>query len=338
MQTPKVSVILPCYNGAEFLAQAIESILRQTMPDFELLIINDGSTDNSGKIIRSFPDKRIKLIEHEKNLGLVRTLNKGISGSKGKYIARMDADDIARPERFAKQVSFLEKNPLTGVCGTWMYMIHNQTVYRHRYLSSPLIDAALLFTNPVVHPSVMMRRDIFPGAEMYNPDYPHGEDYALWLSLPWKTKFAVLDEPLLEYRAHAGQVSRNYNEVQRASVQKAQEIIFNQLQLKISEEERKLHLSLFLEEYQPTELYLAAVEAWLTRLVAANEKTLFFDRLAFRDVTGEWWFRVNSNLAPAGIGSYSRFKASALSADYIPAPAAIARLRVKSILKQGRKN
>jgi glycosyltransferase involved in cell wall biosynthesis len=280
----------------------------------------------------------MRTLRNEKNAGLISTLNAGIASAKGKYIARMDADDIARPERFEKQVAFLEKNPGVGICATWMYMIHNKTVYKHRYLDSDIIKSALVFNNPIVHPSVMMRKSLFENStQAYDPGFPHGEDYALWLSLLAKTGFAVLDEPLIEYRAHAEQVSRKFNSTQRESVKKAQEAIFDHLGIKASEEEKEIHFSLFLEDYQKTKSYYSAVEKWLLKLVAANERTKFFDSRSFRNVSGEWWFRVNRELAPAGIGSYSQFKTSALSAEYIPTASAVAKLRVKSILKPGKK-
>lgn len=338
MKQPQLSVILPCYNAAEFLQEAISSILTQTFPDFELIIINDGSTDSSPEIISKQTDPRIRVLQNEKNLGLIKTLNRGIGAANGKYIARMDADDVSRPERFEKQISFLDSNPQTGVCGTWMFMIHNSKIYKHRYITSDLIKSALVFNNPLVHPSVMMRKDLFAGNEqVYDPNFQHGEDYALWISLLGKTDFAVLAEPLLEYRAHANQVSRQFNATQRASVKKAQEAIFHYLGISATEEEKEIHFFLFLEDYQKTKAWYAAVEKWLLKLVSANEKVKFFDSSAFRNICGEWWFRVNRELATVGIGSYSQFKISVLSSEFVPSTAAVAKLRVKSILKPGKK-
>ena len=337
MKDPLLSVVLPCYNAAAFLQEAISSVLHQSFTDFELIIIDDGSTDDSGKIISIQNDPRLKILRNEKNAGLIKTLNTGIASAKGKYIARMDADDISRPERFEKQISFLEKNPGVGVCGTWMYMIHNRTVYKHRYLDSDTIKSALVFNNPIVHPSVMMRKALFSTTQAYNPDFLHGEDYALWISLLGKTDFAVLDEPLIEYRAHAEQVSRKFNTTQRESVKKAQQPIFDHLGINPGDEEKEIHFSLFLEDYQESETYYTAVEKWLLKLVAANEKTKIFDSHSFRNVSGEWWFRVNRELTPAGIGSYSRFKTSALSAAFVPSVSSAAKLRIKSILKSGKK-
>ncbi len=115
---PKVTVLMPVYNAEKYLKTAIESILKQTFSDFELLIINDGSTDGSEEIIRSFNDKRIRLFNNEQNLGIIKTLNKGLNLAKGEYIIRMDADDISLPDRLELQVKYMEENPGIGISGT----------------------------------------------------------------------------------------------------------------------------------------------------------------------------------------------------------------------------
>ena len=114
MKNPLVSILMPVYNSEKYLREAIKSILNQTFTNFELIIINDGSTDNSLKIIKSFKDNRIKIIKNKGNLGLIKTLNKGIDLAQGKYIARMDADDIAMPKRLEKQIAFFNENPDYG--------------------------------------------------------------------------------------------------------------------------------------------------------------------------------------------------------------------------------
>ena len=119
MTSATVTVLMPVYNGEMYLREAIDSILHQTFTDFEFLIINDGSTDNSETIILSYDDSRIRYEKNDSNLKLIATLNKGIELAKGKYIVRMDADDISIPDRIEKQVAFLEKNPDVGICGSW---------------------------------------------------------------------------------------------------------------------------------------------------------------------------------------------------------------------------
>lgn len=125
-KNPEISVILPVYNAEKYIRNSIESILHQSFKDFELIIINDGSIDNSGAIISSFNDVRIHYYTNDTNLGLIKTLNKSINLSKGRYIARMDADDICMPNRFEKQVAFMESHPSVVLCGTWAKIIDDQ--------------------------------------------------------------------------------------------------------------------------------------------------------------------------------------------------------------------
>src|SRR5690606_17712108 len=151
-------VILPVYNAEKYVKEAIESVLNQTYKHVEFLIINDGSTDTSKEIILQFDDPRIRYIENEQNIQLIKTLNKGIDLAKGKYIARMDADDRCSIHRFQKQIDFLERNPSYVLCGTWATIIDSngtKTGRIKRIDSSALLKANMLFTTPFIHPSMM---------------------------------------------------------------------------------------------------------------------------------------------------------------------------------------
>src|SRR5437870_2690752 len=119
MATPAVTVLMPVYNGARFLAGAMESVLGQTFGDFELLAINDGSSDQTAEILASSRDPRVRIVENGRNLDLIASLNKGLDLARGDYVARMDQDDLALPKRLEKQVHFLSASPRTGLCGTW---------------------------------------------------------------------------------------------------------------------------------------------------------------------------------------------------------------------------
>ena len=201
-----ISVLMSVYNGELYLAEAIESILAQTFDSFEFLIINDGSTDSSEKIINSYDDPRIRLENNEGNKGLVYSLNKGLNLARGKYIARMDCDDIAWPHRLEKQFTFMEANPNVGICGTWFEAFDKQTDWK-RTVRFPVKDTAiraLMFTqSPFCHPSVMMRKELF---EIYDLKYPseyyRAEDYGLWIKLLNYTDGYNLPEVLLRYRRH----------------------------------------------------------------------------------------------------------------------------------------
>ena len=201
-----ISVLMSVYNGERYLAEAIESILAQRFDSFEFLIINDGSTDSSREIIHSYDDPRIRLENNEGNKGLVYCLNKGLNLARGKYIARMDCDDIALPDRLGKQFAFMEANPQTGICGTWFKAFDKQTGWK-RTVRFPVKDAAIrafMFTqSPFCHPCVMMRKDLFETCGLkYPSEYYRAEDYGLWIELLNYTHGHNLPEVLLDYRYH----------------------------------------------------------------------------------------------------------------------------------------
>ena len=161
MNMPMISVIMPVYNGEKYLCEAIDSILNQTYTDFEFIILNDGSTDKTEEIILSYDDPRIVYVKNETNLQIVKTLNKGIALAKGKYIARMDADDISLPERFEKQLKFMEQYPSIDVCGTWMRIIDKPKQVWTYPEKHEEIKAQLLFNTPLSHPTLIIKKSFF---------------------------------------------------------------------------------------------------------------------------------------------------------------------------------
>lgn len=205
MNEPMVTVLMSVYNGEKFLKEAIESILTQTFTDFEFLIINDGSTDNSVKIIESYNDSRIKLINNEKNLKLIASLNKGISIAKGKYIARMDCDDISMPDRLEKEVDFLESSLEYGLVGTCYTVIDGLGKEQHKVSypsSNDLITLFLSLNCPLVHGSIMCRTELFKQNLYGSKEYFAIEDYELWTRMAKVTKIHNIPEYLFKYRIY----------------------------------------------------------------------------------------------------------------------------------------
>jgi glycosyltransferase involved in cell wall biosynthesis len=212
---PTITVLMPVYNGAMYLPEAIDSILQQTYEDFEFLIIDDGSMDQSVRIINSYDDPRIRLIKNEHNLGLVSTLNKGIDLAKGEFIARMDCDDISLPERFEKQMALMSQHPEVGVCGGWIEYFMGRVLVLKLPVSDEEIKRRLPSDNPIAHPTVMMRTKVIKNLQVYyNPGYSHVEDYELWIRLAVVTCFANIPEVLLKYRIHPEQVGHEHAEEQ----------------------------------------------------------------------------------------------------------------------------
>jgi len=216
MNAPAISVVLPAYNCEKFIGKAIQSVLQQTFSDFELIIINDGSTDKTEFAILAFADPRIVYIKNQTNKGLVFTLNRCIELAKGKYIARMDADDICLPERLAKQKSFLDQNENIAVVATTIEFINDQEEKTGAWdldrqtITSEQIKNQLLFENCIAHPTVMMRAEIMKELK-YNDQQKNIEDYDLWLRMLNRgMSIAKINEPLLLYRVHEDSVTSIY--------------------------------------------------------------------------------------------------------------------------------
>jgi glycosyltransferase involved in cell wall biosynthesis len=202
---PIVSVIMPAYNAEKYIGQAIESILGQSFKDFELIIVNDCSKDNTPKIIEDYArrDPRIVCKVNAVNLKLSKALNVGIGIARGKYIARMDADDISMPDRFEKQVSFLDTHPEVGIVGGTMILINdkNEKIGERKYqLDDKSIRNRIFKYSPFCHPAIMMRKDALEKAGLYDHTYNPAEDYDLYFRLGLVSKFANLNEPVFKYR------------------------------------------------------------------------------------------------------------------------------------------
>lgn len=210
-----ISVILPVFNGAQYLREAIDSMLGQSYENFELIIIDDGSTDNSASIVSTYADPRIRFYAQE-NQGLAGALNKGITLAKGAYIARQDQDDVSLPDRLLKQVTFLNANPDYGMVGTWA-AIWEETKPTERFHKHSVDNISLkfdlLFDNAFVHSSLMIRRTVFSEVGIYSidPNRQPPEDYELWSRVARKFRVANIPEVLHVYREMPRSMSRTGN-------------------------------------------------------------------------------------------------------------------------------
>lgn len=211
---PRVSVVLPVYNAVRYVEQAVTSVLNQTFTDFEVIAINDGSTDGSLGVLQRLAamDPRIRLISRE-NRGLVTTLNEGLAHAQGEYLARMDADDISHPERFARQVAYLDAHPECIALGTWAIAI-DEDGEQLSLIEKPLVHheidrLAIQGGCPMLHPTLMMRLDVLRKIGGYR-NYQYGEDRDLYLRLAEVGTLMNLADTLLQYRIHIVSFSYNY--------------------------------------------------------------------------------------------------------------------------------
>lgn len=223
---PSVSIVVPMYNAGAYLNDSIPSILTQTFADFELIVVDDGSTDNSVDIIKSYKDSRIVLLKNDHDF--IRSLNCGMTAARGTYIARMDADDIMLPDRLKIQYEYMESHPEVDVCGGWMERLGNGEGVMQQPLSHNDILSTMLIHSPLYHPTVMMKREVVDNIpiendlrQCYRADYIYVEDYKLWVDLAVRDhKFANIPEIIVKYRMSEGQntnrfATHMYNSSQR---------------------------------------------------------------------------------------------------------------------------
>jgi len=218
---PQVNIILPAYNAEKFIGAALDSLLNQTFEDFEIFVINDASLDNTAAICQAYADSdpRIRLIHNPGNKGVTKTLNRGLELATAPLVARMDADDIAMPNRLERQVAYMSENPDVGVVSSWIRPTTSEgKIYTH-FGNTPsdddYLDWAFLFKNPIAHPAVMFRTELVRSVGGYGQEETLVEDYELWSKLHQKTKIHIIPEQLLIYHIHAQSVS-NRNTIRQS--------------------------------------------------------------------------------------------------------------------------
>ena len=282
---PRVSVVMPVYNGGAYVEEAVRSVLGQGFGDFELIAIDDGSTDGSGGILTGLgeEDGRMRVVRRE-NRGLVASLNEGIGMATGEFVARMDADDVCLPERLGRQVDFLDGEKEVAVVGSWMEGIGAEFGRRWEHpADAAVVESALVFRSALAHPTVMMRRSLFSEEGFrYDPTARHVEDLALWMSVAGRHRLANVPEVLLKYRVHAGQVSAVYSaEQERRAAGLMVGFIRERLGIEVTAREAELHGKLAFSRLERGREFVEAADGWLLKLAGENERVGAFAREAF---------------------------------------------------------
>ncbi len=310
MPAPRVSVLMAVYDGETYLDEAIQSVLNQTFHDFEFIVINDGSTDGTAKIIERYRrgDRRIRVYE-QPNRGLVVALNRGFELARGEYIARMDADDVCVPERVAAQVAFMDARQEVGVCGTWIETMGTSNGNVRRYPpDDATIRSWLLFESVLAHPSVMMRRDLFVKTGLlYNAAYVHAEDYELWVRAARHTALANLPKILLRYRLHPQQVVEKHEATKLNSARLVRLTQLEHLGIRPTEEELVLHQALSTWQFEATPDFIGASFTWLRKLHTANHASRVYPEPAFLNVLGQRWSALCATATHLGLWTFRTF-------------------------------
>ena len=292
---PTVSVLMATYNTPdEWLKESIKSILDQTYTDFEFIIVDDCSTTDLASVKAEMADPRIVWIRNEENLGLTKSLNVALAIAKGKYIARMDADDIALPERFAEQVKFMDEHPEVIVCGSYRraFGLEEKDEIWNIPTGREMQQIQLLFFNcGLTHPTAMFRKSMLDEYGIrYNDSYRKAQDYGIWVQCTRYAPMAVIPKVLLKYRksdqqisSAAGKKDQNRYAVQvRADQLRAMGIV------DVSESNMHLHECLCNSEYVHD---ISILEPWVERLLKVNLQTQYFEASKFNFALRDRWFR-----------------------------------------------
>ncbi len=299
MRNPLVSVLLPVFNGEEFLKQTIESVLNQTFVNFEFIIIDDGSTDSSRQIINSFDDQRIVFIENSENLQLIKTLNKGLEIAKGNYLARIDADDYMHPTRLEKQVHFLDAHMDYVLAGSSVQLVRDGIEIEgdiiKYYSDHDDIVFSMSFYCPFIHPTIMLRMCIVREHQLkFDLGYLHAEDYEFWTRIVRYGKVYNLDENLTYYRVHSNQISNVHLDFQKKQMKKIQVKFLNENLPYLNEQEKSCIFSI--ENIYSSSVFYQAIDklsenifftgAAKERYLLKRVKNYMLEKKSFK--LGEW--------------------------------------------------
>jgi len=332
MTTPLITVLMPAYNAAEYLNEAIESIINQTFTDFEFLIIDDGSSDNSIDIIKSYNDKRIRLIENGENIKLIATLNKGINLSRGKYIARMDSDDISFPERLQKQFEYMESHPDIGALGT-AFISFGENVYSETVYPADDFDirTGMLYKMQLCHPSAIIRKSVLIDNNIiFSFDFPHAEDYEFFYRVSRVSKLANLTDLLYKRRIHNKQVSKIYSETQKNKTLEIKFIQFQNINVDFNENQIEIFSEINYHHYKKNKEFLLETQNILEQLYDANQKSKVYDVARFSEYLKDLWVNVCTNLSSMGIEVYNIYNKSKLCRKELKN----IKLLIKSLIKR----
>jgi glycosyltransferase involved in cell wall biosynthesis len=281
---PQVSVLMPTFNNASYIEKAIESILDQTYKDFELIIINDASTDDTENILKTFSDNRIVIINNDTNLGLIKSLNIGLNRARGIYISRMDGDDICRKDRLQLQVDFLQKNDNIGVCGTWAKTFGNvKHLFKHP-ISSDEIKSEMFFNSSLIHATMLIRRDLFSKINDQYPNELHAEDFSLFNILKDYTEFANIPDFLYFYRVHDESVSQQFSKIQKESTKQVYSVLLNKFEIKANTRQLNLHYDLSKGYIKIYNKRIFSAINWLFILKNRNKKFKIYNIDVFNKV------------------------------------------------------
>lgn len=285
----KITVLMSVYNTKEeYLREAVESILNQTMKDFEFIIINDASNEQTISILDQYNDERILRVDNETNLGLTVSLNKGLAMAQGKYIARMDSDDISYPNRLKWQYQYMEKHPDVAILGGWTRSNGKISKYQG-HVSSEWRKTRMLIENVgIAHPTAFIRADFLKKHSLtYDASIKKAQDYDLWTRCLEYGNIAICPHVLLEYRVHDDQISIRNTDDQILARRKIRTRLLNNITMEYSDRELQQFLAFERITMEPFEL-----SQFLDKIICANKKKGYYDEFILKEEFTFVWFKI----------------------------------------------
>jgi glycosyltransferase involved in cell wall biosynthesis len=286
---PQVTILTTTYNRAQYLREALDSCLAQSFTDFEILIVDDASTDDTGAILALYRDERIRVVRNERNLGMCSARNRGLSEARGELVAQLDSDDIALPFRLERQVAFMAAHPDVGVCGSWAEYFSPGHTYIWRFPTTvEEIRAQMVFHNPVCHSSTILRPD-FLARHGLRFRCQVADDYDLWVRALDHFPVTNIGEVLVRYRVHDAQLTRSADTLLQRDTMAVCERQIRKLGLSPTREQLILHVGLPHKRFEPSLDYVMRVQDWLRQVVTANQERNVFPEPSFTRYAGGLW-------------------------------------------------
>lgn len=306
--SPAISIVLPVFNSEKFIADSIQSLINQTFTDFELIIIDDGSKDQSVSIIKSFKDSRIQLVQNDKNRGIAFSRNMGLKMAKGKYYAPFDSDDLALPEKLEKQFNFLEKHTEFGMIGSWARLIDANGKFlktKWKLSANPeTIPSILLFKNYFAQPALLIRKTAIPEGG-YSPHLEIGEDYLMWFDIAGRWKVWNLPEYLINIRINPESITRK--DSKKALIFEHQVIrnIFSLVGMELTIEQ--VERLIMIKNHEPIRNFndLKIIEDLLNSIIIHNSAVKHFDLRELKKIVLNRWLKAcfkTEGILPETIG------------------------------------
>jgi len=318
MVLPCVSIVLPVYNVAPHIADTIGSLLAQTYSDFELLVFDDCSTDETAAKVQGICDSRLRFIQNSRNLGRAGTDNTAISYVRGKYLAKADGDDLYHPERLAQQVAFLDQHPDVNVVGAWVQNFEASTHLAQYPIDAEAARVLTLFTMPTGNPTVMLRTKLFREDGMvYDSTLRQTEDYDFFARYICALNIATLPVALVKYRVPQGSGKKRILTERAEMADQIRTRLLDAWGVAYTERELRIHNTIAMLERPLGDITLVEVETWLQKLLHFNADNPWFSPTELKRGLGARWFEMCYNHPQAWLGSIRDFRRSTLSC-YLP--------------------